>query len=197
MIRINLLPHREMRRRERQRAFLTASAAMVAVGVVIVVLVHGLLAARIEVQKGRNNFLESEIATLDKQIVEIRRLREQTQQMLARKRVVETLQANRSEIVELFDQVARQLPEGVYLRTVKQNDNTINITGFAQSNARVSTLMRNLEASPLPESAKLVEIKAATVNTQRLNEFSMNVSITRKVTEAKGPAPAAGTAAKK
>ncbi|MFN7751065.1 MAG: PilN domain-containing protein [Pseudomonadota bacterium] len=197
MIRINLLPHREMRRRERQRAFLTASAAMVAVGVVIVVLVHGLLAARIEVQKGRNNFLESEIATLDKQIVEIRRLREQTQQMLARKRVVETLQANRSEIVELFDQVARQLPEGVYLRTVKQNDNTINITGFAQSNARVSTLMRNLEASPLLESAKLVEIKAATVNTQRLNEFSMNVSITRKVTEAKGPAPAAGTAAKK
>lgn len=192
MIRINLLPHREMRRRERQRAFLTASAAMVAVGVVIVVLVHGLLAARVESQRGRNTFLESEIATLDKQIVEIRRLREQTQQMLARKRVVETLQANRSEVVELFDQVARQLPEGVYLRTVKQNGNTISITGFAQSNARVSTLMRNLDASPLLENAKLVEIKAATVNTQRLNEFIMNVSITRKLPESKGPAvPAA------
>lgn len=192
MIRINLLPHREMRRRERQRAFLTASAAMVAVGVVIVVLVHGLLVARVESQRGRNTFLESEIATLDKQIVEIRRLREQTQQMLARKRVVETLQANRSEVVELFDQVARQLPEGVYLRTVKQNGNTISITGFAQSNARVSTLMRNLDASPLLENAKLVEIKAATVNTQRLNEFIMNVSITRKLPESKGPAvPAA------
>lgn len=191
MIRINLLPHREMRRRERQRAFLTASAAMVAVGVVVVVLVHGLLAARIEVQKGRNGFLEGEIATLDKQIVEIRRLREQTQQMLARKRVVETLQSNRSEIVELFDQIARQLPEGVYLRTVKQTGNTINITGLAQSNARVSTLMRNLDASPLLENAKLVEIKAATVNTQRLNEFIMNVSITRKLPESKGPAAAA------
>lgn len=192
MIRINLLPHREMRRRERQRAFLTASAAMVAVGVVVVVLVHGLLAARVEAQKGRNTFLESEIATLDKQIIEIRRLREQTQQMLARKRVVETLQANRSEVVELFDQVARQLPEGVYLRTVKQTGNTISITGYAQSNARVSTLMRNLDASPLLENAKLVEIKAATVNTQRLNEFIMNVSITRKLPESKGPAvPAA------
>lgn len=191
MIRINLLPHREMRRRERQRAFLTASAAMVAVGVVIVVLVHGLLAARVETQKGRNTFLETEIASLDKQIVEIRRLREQTQQMLARKRVVETLQANRSEIVELFDQIARQLPEGVYLRTVKQTGNTISINGLAQSNARVSTLMRNLDASPLLENAKLVEIKAATVNTQRLNEFIMNVSITRKLPESKGPAAAA------
>lgn len=191
MIRINLLPHREMRRRERQRAFLTASAAMVAVGVVVVVLVHGLLAARVEVQKGRNTFLETEIASLDKQIVEIRRLREQTQQMLARKRVVETLQANRSEIVELFDQIARQLPEGVYLRTVKQTGNTISINGLAQSNARVSTLMRNLDASPLLENAKLVEIKAATVNAQRLNEFIMNVSITRKLPESKGPAAAA------
>ena len=191
MIRINLLPHREMRRRERQRAFLTASAAMVAVGVVVVVLVHGLLAARVETQKGRNTFLETEIASLDKQIVEIRRLREQTQQMLARKRVVETLQANRSEIVELFDQIARQLPEGVYLRTVKQTGNTISINGLAQSNARVSTLMRNLDASPLLENAKLVEIKAATVNTQRLNEFIMNVSITRKLPESKGPAAAA------
>lgn len=194
MIRINLLPHREMRRRERQRAFLLASVAMVAVGGVIVVLVHGVLAARLEIQKGRNTFLESEIATLDKQIVEIRKLREQTQQLLARKRVVETLQANRSEVVELFDQIARQLPEGVYLRNVKQTGPTISITGFAQSNARVSTLMRNLDASPLLENAKLVEIKAATVNNQRLNEFSMNVNITRRVPDSKGPA---GTAAKK
>lgn len=194
MIRINLLPHREMRRRERQRAFLLASVAMVAVGGVIVVLVHGVLAARLETQKGRNTFLEGEIATLDKQIVEIRKLREQTQQLLARKRVVETLQANRSEVVELFDQIARQLPEGVYLRNVKQTGPTISITGFAQSNARVSTLMRNLDASPLLENAKLVEIKAATVNNQRLNEFSMNVNITRRVPDSKGPA---GTAAKK
>jgi len=194
MIRINLLPHREMRRRERQRAFLLASVARVAVGGVIVVLVHGVLAARLEIQKGRNTFLESEIATLDKQIVEIRKLREQTQQLLARKRVVETLQANRSEVVELFDQIARQLPEGVYLRNVKQTGPTISITGFAQSNARVSTLMRNLDASPLLENAKLVEIKAATVNNQRLNEFSMNVNITRRVPDSKGPA---GTAAKK
>jgi len=194
MIRINLLPHREMRRRERQRAFLLASVAMVAVGGVIVVLVHGVLAARLEIQKGRNTFLESEIATLDKQIVEIRKLREQTQQLLARKRVVETLQANRSEVVELFDQIARQLPEGVYLRNVKQTGPTISITGFAQSNARVSTLMRNLDASPLLENAKLVEIKAATINNQRLNEFSMNVNITRRIPDSKGPA---GTAAKK
>jgi type IV pilus assembly protein PilN len=179
MIRVNLLPHREMKRAAQQRTFLIAAAAMLAGGVGIVFLVHGVLSTRIDGQQARNKYLDAEIATLDKQIEEIRRLREQTQQLLARKRVVETLQSNRAEVVQLFDQLARQLPDGVYLRSIKQTGMRVNIVGLAQSNARVSTLMRNLESSPWLDNATLVEIKAATVNNVRLNEFIMNVEVAR------------------
>ncbi len=188
MIRVNLLPHREMKRAAAQRAFLIAATGMLAVGITIVVLVHGVLAARIDDQQSRNKYLEGEIATLDKQIEEIRRLREQTQQLLARKRVVETLQSNRAEVVQLFDQLSRQLPDGIYLRAVKQTGTRVNIVGYAQSNARVSTLLRNLEASPWLAGASLVEIKSANVNNQRLNEFILNVEFERPKPE---PVPAA------
>ena len=179
MIRINLLPHREMKRAAQQRSFIVAAVAMLALGAGVVFAVHGVLSARIEGQQARNKFLDQEIAGLDKQIEEIRRLREQTQQLLARKRVVETLQSNRAEVVQLFDQIARQLPDGVYLRNVKQTGTKVNIIGYAQSNARVSTLLRNLESSPWLDNATLIEIKAANVNNQRLNEFSMNVDMAR------------------
>lgn len=179
MIRINLLPHREMKRAAQQRSFIIAAAAMVGLGVGIVFLVHGILASRVENQLARNAFLDREIASLDKQIEEIRRLRDQTQQLLARKQVVESLQSNRAEVVQLFDQIARQLPDGVYLRNLKQTGGKVNIIGYAQSNARVSTLMRNLESSPWLSNSTLVEIKAATVNNQRLNEFNMNVDMAR------------------
>jgi type IV pilus assembly protein PilN len=188
MIRINLLPHREMKRAAQQRSFIMAAVAMLALGTGVVFLVHGVLASRIEAQQARNKFLDQEIAVLDKQIEEIRRLREQTQQLLARKRVVETLQSNRAEVVQLFDQIARQLPDGVYLRNIKQTGTKVNIIGYAQSNARVSTLLRNLESSPWLDNATLVEIKVATVNTQRLNEFNLNVDVARPKPE---PVPAA------
>ena len=143
---------------------------------------------------------------VDKQIAEIRRIREQTQQLLARKQVVETLQSNREEVVRLFDQIARQLPDGVYLRNMKQAGNKVNIVGYAQSNARVSTLLRNLESSPWLDNATLVEIKAATVTGQgsqagqRLNEFIVNVDVARRKAEpdaaaAPGTPPAAPGAA--
>jgi type IV pilus assembly protein PilN len=179
MIRVNLLPHREMKRAAQQRAFIVAAVAMVALGAGVIFLVHGVLASRIEGQKARNKFLDEQIASLDKQIEDIRRLREQTQQLLARKRVVETLQSNRAEVVQLFDQIARQLPDGVYLRNIKQTGTKVNIVGYAQSNARVSTLMRNLESSPSLANATLVEIKSATVSNQRLNEFILNVDVAR------------------
>ncbi len=187
MIRVNLLPHREMKRAAQQRAFIVASVAMVALGAGVIFLVHGVLASRIESQKARNRFLDEQIASLDKQIEDIRRLREQTQQLLARKRVVETLQSNRAEVVQLFDQIARQLPDGVYLRNIKQTGTKVNIVGYAQSNARVSTLMRNLESSPSLANATLVEIKSATVSNQRLNEFILNVDVVRAGDQ---PAPA-------
>jgi type IV pilus assembly protein PilN len=141
--------------------------------------VYGVIGGRIEQQQGRNSYLEGEIAKLDKQIEEIQKLREQTQAMLARKKVVETLQANRSEAVHLLDQLVRQLPEGVYLKSVKQGGSVVSISGFAQSNARVSSLLRNLEASPWLELPSLVEIKSASMGNTRLNEFSIKVNLTR------------------
>ena len=113
MIRVNLLPHRQMKRAAQKRAFIIAAVAMIAIGVTVVVLVHGVLANRIEAQSARNKFLDEQLVAVNKQIEDIRRTREQTQQLLARKRVVETLQGNREEVVQLFDQIARQMPDGV------------------------------------------------------------------------------------
>jgi len=183
MVRINLLPHREVKRKRQRDAFFALAAINLLIGSAVVFAVYGVIGGRIEQQQGRNSYLEGEIAILDKQIEEIRKLREQTQAMLARKKVVETLQGNRSEAVHLLDQLVRQLPDGVYLKSVKQNGSTVNITGYAQSNARVSSLLRNLEASPWLEQPSLVEIKASTAATTRLNEFSVNVRLTRAAAE--------------
>jgi type IV pilus assembly protein PilN len=190
MIPINLLPHREARRKAQQRQFLVLAAGTVGLGVAVVILVHGFLAQRIETQNQRNKYLDTEIAKLDKEIDEIKKLKEQTASLLARKRVVESLQANRTEAVRLLDQLVRQLPDGLFLKQVKQTGEIVNVQGFATSNARVSTLMRNFEASPWLEDPKLIEIKAVKVNNANLNEFNLNVKITRpkEETEAKKPA---------
>ena len=179
MIPINLLPHRAERRKAQQRQFLAMAGIAAAVGIALVVLVLGLLAQRIENQERRNRFLTEKIAELDKQIDEIQKLKEQTQAMLARKKVVESLQSNRTEGVRLLDQLVRQLPDGLYLKSVKQTGDMVNVTGFATSNARVSTLMRNFEASPWLEEPRLVEIKAVKVGNANLNEFNLNVKVTR------------------
>lgn len=178
MIRINLLPHREQKRAARQRELAFMAGAVSVLGLLIVFMVHTILGSQIENQGARNNFLETEIKKLDDQIAEIKVLKEQTQAMLARKQVVETLQSNRSAVVYLLDQLARQLPDGVYLKGVKQSGNNISLQGYAQSNARVATLMRSLEDSPWLQSPNLIEVKAATINNLRASEFSLNVILT-------------------
>ena len=177
MIRINLLPHREMKRAVRRREFnfvllgvLVGCAALWYVGKLY-------LDERIATQQRRNDVLVVENKKLSEQIDEIKKLREQTAALLARKQVVETLQVNRSASVKLVDQLVRQLPDGVYLKAIKQTGQKINMVGLAQSNARVSTLMRNLESSPYLEKPELVEIKAVTDRNQRVNEFSLNISL--------------------
>lgn len=194
MIPINLLPHRAARRKAQQRQFFVLVGMTAAIAAGIVIFVHIFFAGRIETQVERNKYLETEIVALDKQIDEIRKLKEQTQALLARKRVVESLQTNRTETVRLLDQLVRQLPDGVYLKTVKQTGQKVNVIGYATSNARVSTLMRNFEASPWLESPALIEIKAVTVDNTLLNEFNLNVSISRpkeeSATKAKAAAPA-------
>ncbi len=182
-VRINLLPHREQKRQARQRQFISLALSLAVLGLALVALVHGVLAARLDNQVARNTLLKQEIAKLDEQIKEIDRLREQISAVLARKQVVETLQANRGEAVHLLDQLVRQLPDGIYLRNVKQNGAKVTVTGYAQSNARVSTLMRNIEASPWLTSPELVEIKLVpapgTAKDQKINEFTMNLLVKR------------------
>jgi type IV pilus assembly protein PilN len=201
-MRINLLPHREQKRQARERQFVSLAITLAILGVAIVALVHVILTARIDNQISRNQLLKTKIAELDAQIKEIDRLRDQIQQVLARKQVVETLQSNRNEAVHLLDQLVRQLPEGVYLNSVKQTDKKVTIVGYAQSNARVSTLMRNIEGSPWLEKPELVEIKLVSVpaqgrtGPQNLNQFTLNFQIRRATPDAlAGPgAPGKATA---
>jgi len=192
MIRINLLPHRALKRKALQRQFFVVATAVALFGGGIWFSVHSLLANRIEDQLTRNRFLEHKIVELDKQIEEIKKLREQTAQLLARKKVVESLQTNRAESVHLLDELVRQLPDGVYLKAVKQTGQRVAINGYAQSNARVSTLMRNLESSPWLEQAALIEIKTALQNNQRMSEFQLNVSLARGQAEDDRSAAARG-----
>jgi type IV pilus assembly protein PilN len=196
MIPINLLPHRAARRKAQQQQFFILVGMTLGLAAAIVVAVHTFFAGRIETQVDRNKYLESEIVLLDKQIDEIRKLKEQTQALLARKRVVESLQTNRTETVRLLDQLVRQLPDGIYLKSIKQTGQRVNVIGYATSNARVSTLMRNFEASPWLESPALIEIKAVTVDSAPLNEFNLNVMISRPKEESVGsPKPGAPAAA--
>lgn len=179
MIRINLLPHREEKRRARRQQFIALAGLVVAASALIIFMVHGVLASRIGSQEEKNAFLKREIAALDKDIDEIKRLKEQTSALLSRKQVIETLQSNRAEAVGIFNELARLTPEGTYLRTVKQVGQGITLSGYAQSNARVSNLMHNLETSTLLENPVLVEIHSATVDKRRLNEFNLTVRVKR------------------
>ena len=183
MIRINLLPHREIKRKQQQKEFIIMTAAVLGLGAAAWFAVHSYLGGQLEEQVGRNNYLESEIATLEKQIDEIKKLKEQTAALLQRKKVVESLQANRAETVYLLDQLVRQLPDGVYLKNVQQKGNKVTVGGFAQSNARVSTFMRNLESSPYLEKPVLIEIKAFADKSTRISEFSLSVLLTRSKEE--------------
>lgn len=179
MIRINLLPHREQKRRERRKQFYVMSGLMVALGASIAYLGHTYLAGFVEQQDQRNGFLKAEIAKLDEEIAEIQRLREQIDALLARKQVIESLQGNRAETVHLLNELVRRMPEGVHLRSVRQAGSRVTLTGYAQSNARVSHLMRDLDASPFLGQPGLVEVKAATVDNRRLSEFTLQISIER------------------
>ena len=189
MIRINLLPHRAEKRKRRRTQFYVLSALMVVLGGLIGFLVHSIFTGYIEHQDARNAFLKSEIAKLDQQTAEIRRLREQIEALLARKQVIEDLQSTRAESVHLLNELARGTPDGVYLKSVKQAGGRITLVGYAQSNARVSHLMRSLEESPFLERPSLVEAKAVTVDDRRISEFTLSIGIERPKAEAEASEP--------
>ncbi|MCA3003645.1 MAG: PilN domain-containing protein [Rhodocyclaceae bacterium] len=179
MTRINLLPHREEKRKARQRQLAMLAGLTSAMALALSALLWVVFTAQVDNQKSRNQYLSGEIAKLDKQIEEIRKIREETASLLAKKQVVEGLQSNRSEPVQLLDQMLRQLPEGLYLKSIRQSGNKINVTGYTQSQARVSAFMRNIEASPFLENPNLIEIKAVTVAGQRANEFNLDFFVKR------------------
>jgi type IV pilus assembly protein PilN len=177
MIRINLLPHRQIRRAERQRQFNIMLAATVVAAGVIVFMVQTVISARIDAQLSRNTRLDTAIAQLDKEIAEIKALKQQISSVLERKQIVENLQTDRSQAVILLDEITRQLPEGLFLTSIKQQGNLIELEGVADTNARIATLVRNLSTSQWMESPRLIEIKAVTVNNQKQNQFKLNVSM--------------------
>ena len=201
MARINLLPHRSDRRKRARQHYFVVAGGTVVVGALVVLAMHTFYAAKIENQTDRNRFLKSEIAKLDKEIAEINKLKDEIAALLARKQVIETLQTDRAQTVHLLDELVRQMPEGVYLKSVVQRGLKVTVLGYSQSNARVSTLMRNIESSPWLANPGLVEVKASTVEKRRVSEFNLNFEL-KRITEAKdeskaGAKPAAKPEAKK
>lgn len=182
-IRINLLPHRQLRKARQQRWFAILAAIVVGLGLAVVAGGQAFLANAKSNQDARNTFLKEEIAKLDVQIAEIATLKEKTNDLLDRKKVVESLQNNRGEAVLMFDELMRQIPEGLYLKSVKQSGDTLALSGYAQSSARVSTFMRSLEATDLFDEPLLVEVKSAMVGPVRSYEFSLSVKIARQAPE--------------
>lgn len=179
MIRINLLPHRELKRKARQQQIAVLAGMVGFLGIIVIWSIYTMISGQIEYQNGRSQYLNDQIAILDIEIAEIKGIKTRTKELLARKQIVETLQHSRSEVVHLLDQLVRLLPDGVHLQSIKQVSNDISLVGYAQSNAWISMLMRNLESSPQLESALLIEIKAITVNNVRQNEFNMKVKLKR------------------
>lgn len=177
MIRINLLPHREEKRKAKRQRFFALSGMVAVLGALIIFLGWTINEQAISSQQEKNAFLKTEIEKLDKQIAQIKSLKDEIGILLKKKEVIETLQRDRGMAVALLVEIARQVPEGAYLRSLKQTDLKVALTGFAQSNSRVSEFMRNLAQSPAFQNPLLIETKAATVDKKRMQNFSLTVEI--------------------
>ena len=181
---INLLPHREERRKRARVHFAVMGGMTAVLGIVIVGAGWLILSQHISAQEERNKFLKTEIAKLDKEIDEIKEVKDKIAALLARKQVIETLQTDRVQTVYLLDELVRQMPEGVFLKSVRQRGAGVELVGYAQSNARVSTLMRNIDSSPWLASPNLVEIKAVNLGKMRISEFNLRLQLKRPKAEA-------------
>ena len=199
MILINLLPHREEKRKRRKAAYFTGLALGAVAGVLVLGLWYGVLERMKSSQMERNAFIGAEIKKLEAQIKDIANLRAEIDALKARQKAVEDLQTDRNIPVHLLNELVKQTPEGVYLNAIRQTGKVVAVTGVAQSNERVSEFLRNtLYNSPWLEKPELVEITAAGAaagGRSRTYNFSMRVSI--KVPQAAAPAIAASAAAVK
>ena len=177
MARINLLPWREERRKQRQQEFYVLLGASAVVAIIAVFVSLWYIESQIEAQTGRNNTLTQEIKALDAQIAEIEELDRQRDRLIARKEIIEQLQATRSQMVHLFDELVRTLPEGVQLSSIKQGGSTLTLEGVAQSNARVSAYMRNLDASAWLKESEIIKIEAKGTDKAVPYVFSLKVNL--------------------
>jgi type IV pilus assembly protein PilN len=180
--RVNLLPHREAKRELQKKLFWVMTGLSAVAGLLLIAVVWTVLQGYISNQEARNEFVRNENRKLDTQIKEIATLRQEIDSLRARQRAVEDLQADRNQPVYLLDEVTKQVPEGIYLRTIKQEDRRVNVSGWAASNERVSEFLRNLQNnSQVLERPELIEIKVAGQGppgmSRRLFEFSLNFTM--------------------
>lgn len=184
MVKINLLPHREEKRKQRKAAFVALLGSAALIGGLIVLAGGGVIAAQISAQTERNDFIKAENAKLDVQIKEIATLRQEIEALKARQQAVEDLQSDRNQPVYLMDELVKQVPEGVYLKSFKQEGQRVALNGYAQSNERVSELLRNVSNnSQWLERPDLIEIRSTGIGSGRdakkVFDFTVNVGIKR------------------
>ena len=186
MPRINLLPWREAERKKRQRDFLIAMAGSFVAGLLVVAVTNFAFSQMIGHQQDRNSRLEAEIVELEKSITEIDGLERQKERLLARMEIIEQLQRSRPEIVHLFDEMTRQLPEGVYLTGLKQLGASVEVQGVAQSSTRVSALMRQIDSSTWLTDPDVVKVETTEQGPGRKAEFVVNLKQIRHDSEGMG-----------
>ena len=184
MIKINLLPHREARRKQKKAAFVALLAASAVVGAVVVMVIGGYNATRISIQEERNGVLTRANADLDKKIAEIATLKQEIEALKARQQAVEDLQGDRNQPVYLLEELVRQMPPGVHLRSFQQNGQRVTMTGYAQSQERVAELLRNLAGnSPWLQRPDLVEVRSVVLpgskTGKKVSEFTLAVGVKR------------------
>jgi type IV pilus assembly protein PilN len=177
MARINLLPWREERRKQRQQEFFVLLGASAVSAIVAVFVAMWFIGTQIDAQTERNATLSREITALDAQIAEIEELDRQRDRLIARKEIIEQLQATRSQMVHLFDELVRTLPDGVQLQAIKQAGQALTLEGVAQSNARVSAYMRNLDASAWLKDSEIIKIEAVNPDKAVPYVFSLKVNL--------------------
>lgn len=204
MIRINLLPHREEKRKQKKAAFLALMTLCAIIGAAVVLLVGGYNARQLSIQNERNNELKGAIGVLDKKIVEIATLKQEIEALKARQQAVEDLQGDRNQPVFLMDELVKQTPEGVYLRSFKQEGQRVSMNGYAQSQERVSEFLRNLAGqSPWLERPELIEVRSTGLGqgrtAKKVVEFTLVVGIKRprdkdQDTNGRGPGAKPGRA---
>ncbi|NHZ88231.1 fimbrial assembly protein [Massilia sp. CCM 8733] len=204
MIKINLLPHREEKRKQKKSAFVALMALSAVLGVLVVIAVGGYNARRISIQEERNGVFTAAIVELDKKIAEIANLKQEIEALKARQQAVEDLQGERNQPVYLLDELVRQTPQGVYLKSFKQDGQRVTVGGFAQSQERVAELLRNIAGnSPWLERPDLTEVRAAQLaqskTGKKVVEFTLNLYIKRQREKEEalkpGQKPAAGATA--